>query len=100
MLFDRLGLLAREAVAPGSNASKDASVPLGHHVRILAIDHLSTGLEHLVMWRRLLMSGVQPNAVHMTLIRGAMEGAVNCRWLIDPRRDGRACPPRRGHAPR
>ena len=87
MLFDRLGVLARAAGVPGSKASEDASMPLGHHVRILAVDHLSTGLEHLVMWRRLLMSGVQPNAVHMTLVRGAMEGAVNCRWLIDPRRD-------------
>ena len=51
----------------------------------MALDHLSTGIEHLVVWHRLLTAGVQPYAAHMTLVRGAMEGAVTCRWLIDPR---------------
>ena len=87
ILFDRVGAVARAGASPGSEAARDASVPLGHHVRIMAIDHLSTGIEHLAMWHRLLIAGVQPNAVHMTLIRGAMEGAVTCRWLIDPRED-------------
>lgn len=86
-LFDRLGDAARAGVSPESRAAKDASFPLGHHARIMAIDHLSTGIEHLVVWHRLLTSGVQPYAAHMTLIRGAMEGAVTCRWLIDPRAD-------------
>jgi hypothetical protein len=87
ILFDHLGAVARAGVSPGSEAAKDASVPLGRHVRIMAIDHLSTGIEHLAMWHRLLIAGVQPNTVHMTLIRGAMEGAVTCRWLIDTRED-------------
>ena len=86
-LFDRLGDAARAGVSPESRAAKDANTPLGHHARILAMDHLSTGIEHLVVWHRLLTSGVQPYAAHMTLIRGAMEGAVTCRWLIDPRTD-------------
>lgn len=87
ILFDRLGATARAGASPESEANKDASTPLGHHVRILAIEHLTTGIEHLVMWHRLLVAGVQPYGVHMTLIRGAMEGAVTCRWLIDPRED-------------
>ncbi len=86
-LFDRLHATAKAGADPGSEAVKDAAVPLGHHGQILAVDHLSSGIEHLVIWNRLLTSGVQPNTVHMTLLRGAMEGAVTCRWLIDPRAD-------------
>lgn len=87
ILFDRLRAVAQSGVSPGSEAAMDASVPLGHHVRIMAIDHLTTGVEHLVMWHRLLTAGVQPYVAHLTLVRGAMEGAVTCRWLIDPRKD-------------
>lgn len=87
VLFDRLHTTAQAGASPGSEAAKDASAPLGHHGQIMAIDHLSCGVEHLVVWRRLLLAGVQPYAAHMTLVRGAMEGAVTCRWLIDPRAD-------------
>lgn len=87
VLFDRLGATARAGIASGSPAAEDAAAELGHHTRIMAIDHLATGLEHLVIWHRLLTGGSQPFATHMTLIRGAMEGAVTCRWLIDPRQD-------------
>lgn len=87
VLFDRLGAAARAGIAPGSQAAEDATSVLGHHTRIMAIDHLATGIEHLVIWHRLLTGGSQPFATHMTLIRGAMEGAVTCRWLIDPRQD-------------
>jgi hypothetical protein len=87
VLFDRLTSTSWAGAQPGSLAATDESSPLGHHVRIQAIDHLTTGIDHLVMWHRLLTSGVQPYAAHITLIRGAMEGAVTCRWLIDPRED-------------
>ena len=87
VLFDRLTATSRAGAQPGSDAATDEATPLGHHVRIMAIDHLMTGLDHLVMWHRLLTAGVQPYASHITLIRGAMEGAVTCRWLIDPRED-------------
>jgi len=86
-LFDQMNAMGRQAPAPGSEASRDSARPLGHHVAILATDHLSTGMEHLVAWRNLLVAGSQPYAAHMTLIRGAMEGAVTCRWLVDPRID-------------
>jgi hypothetical protein len=86
-LFYRLTATSRAGAQAGSEAAKDETSPLGHHVRIMAIDHLMTGLDHLVMWHRLLTAGVQPYASHITLIRGAMEGAVICRWLIDPRED-------------
>lgn len=86
-LFGRLGAVARRGVLRGSRAAEDGASPLGHHVRVLATDHLSIGIEHLVIWHRLLMAGVQPYAAHMTLIRGAMEGAVMCRWLVQQRTD-------------
>jgi hypothetical protein len=87
ILFDRLTATSRDGAQDGSAAATDEASPLGHHVRIMAIDHLMTGLDHLVMWNRLLTAGVQPYVSHITLIRGAMEGAVTCRWLIDPRAD-------------
>lgn len=87
VLSDRLTATSRAGAQAGSEAAQDESSPLGHHVRIMAIDHLTTGIDHLVMWHRLLTAGVQPYAAHVTLIRGAMEGAVTCRWLIDPRED-------------
>ena len=83
-LVARAAAVGRSGVSPGSRAATDASTPLGHHVRIQAIDRLASGVEHLDMWHRLLLAGVQPNTVHITLIRGAMEGAVTCRWLIGP----------------
>ena len=86
-LLDRLSAAARAGAAPGSPAEREAHSPLGHHARIMAIDHLSTGIEHLFVWHRLLLAGIQPYATHMTLIRGAMEGAVTTRWLIDPMAD-------------
>jgi hypothetical protein len=87
VLFDRLAATSRAGAHPGSEAAADEASPLGHHVRIMPIDHLTTGIDHLVTWNRLLTSGVQPYAAHITLIRGAMEGAVTCRWLIDPLED-------------
>ncbi len=84
---DRITATSLAGAQPGSAAATDEASPLGHHVRIMAIDNLMIGLDHLVIWHRLLTAAVQPNASHITLIHGAMEGAVTCRWLIDPRVD-------------
>jgi hypothetical protein len=88
--------VVRADSTPQSEAAKDAAHPLGQHVPILAGTHLSNGLEHLLSWHRLLMpptpqgfpvQGWQPLAAHVTLIRGCIEGAVMCRWLVDPKAD-------------
>jgi hypothetical protein len=88
--------VVRAASPPESEATKDAAQPLGQHVAILAGTHLSNGMEHLLAWHRLLMpptphgfpvQGWQPLAAHVTLIRACMEGAVMCRWLVDPKAD-------------
>ena len=54
ILFDRLTATSRAGGMPRSEYAKDESSALGHHVRILAIDPLTTGIEHLVIWNRLL----------------------------------------------
>lgn len=83
-LFDRVGALALAGATQGSEADIDAGLPLGHHVGFLASGYLTTGVEHLVMWDQLLtVAAVQPIAVHMTLIRSAMECAVMSRWLLE-----------------
>jgi hypothetical protein len=88
--------VVRTESSPQSEATKDAAQPLGHHVPILAGTHLSNGMEHLLSWHRLLMPPTpqgfpieswQPLAAHVTLIRACMEGAVMCRWLVDPKAD-------------
>lgn len=89
-LSERLITGVRAGVTFGSAASVDQAHPLGHHTGILATGFLSSGIEHLVIWERLLLAGVQPYTAHVTLIRGAMEGAVTCRWLIDPYIDSAA----------
>jgi hypothetical protein len=95
-LFQRVGAVALAAASSRSEATKDAARPLGQHVAILAGSHLSNGIEHLLTWHRLLTPAVpavgpaeawQPIAAHLTLIRGGMEGAVMCRWLVDPKAD-------------
>lgn len=43
------------------------------------------GLDHLLSWRHLrTVARLQPTFAHLTLIRGAMEGMVMAKWLLDP----------------
>lgn len=95
-LWERWFKIARAESSRQSEAQKDAARPLGQHVAILAGTHLSNGMEHLLTWHRLLMpptppgvpvQAYQPIAAHLTLIRAGMEGAVMCRWLVDPKAD-------------
>ena len=92
-LWEQLHAVARTTSSPQSEATKDAAMPLGHYGALLADQHLSNGIEHLLTWHRLLHPPTpqghpvqvwQPYAAHVTLIRAGMEGAVMCRWLVDP----------------
>ncbi len=83
-LRERAAALAKAGSAPRSDATRDAGLPLGHHVGILAMDVLATGLEHLFVWQQLLTEAkLQPNTAHMTLLRGALEGVARARWLTE-----------------
>jgi hypothetical protein len=52
-------------------------------VRIHAAQALASALDHLTAWRLLVDARGIPILAHMTLLRGALEGSVRCRWLID-----------------
>jgi hypothetical protein len=83
-LEDRLRTVIGTPTRTSSPAAEDESHPLGHHAAIMAHQAMSSSVEHLAMWRHLLFdAGVQPYGAHMTLLRGSVEGAVTCRWLVD-----------------
>jgi hypothetical protein len=80
----------REAVlwrpsAPGSVAVADAALPDARFVSIYAGQALGSAVDHLHAWRLLVRGGEIPYLAHVTLLRGALEGAVRCRWLVDAR---------------
>jgi hypothetical protein len=91
-LFARINALQLAGLSPQSEAAKDAELPpgddkVGQHVAFLATQHLSNGIQHLLAWHELFKAETQPIAAHLTLVRGAVEGAVLCRWLVDPGND-------------
>lgn len=89
-LKERAHAQALRSLGPGSRAAVDSAQPLGQHVLFLAGLALSNAIEHLEIWRLVLVEAkTQPMAAHMTLLRGALEGAVTCRWLVDPAADSR-----------
>ena len=96
-LFEEQQTLARKGPAEGSMAISDAHIAERHRIWTLANQAWLNGTEHVNTWRLLLVGAkFQPAAAHYTLLRGALEGLVTCRWLIDGRvsaseRIARAC---------
>lgn len=87
--IDALGARCQEithlGAAEGSLAMSDRALPLGQLALELASVSWSIGADHVIAWHRLLTRGLaQPMAAHITLARSAIEGAVMCRWLLDP----------------
>ena len=71
--------------ARGSPADLDGQHRLGRFVWEIASQSLGVAGDHLEAWRRLIEEAhTQPGWAHMTLLRGAIESASLCRWLIDP----------------
>jgi hypothetical protein len=85
-LVDRFGALVRADRATPSPASDDVGQPAGRSAWDLATAAWQSGGDNLLAWHYLRLGAdpVQPHAAHYTLIRGALEGAVTCRWLVDP----------------
>lgn len=78
----------REAVlgrspARGSLAAADAALPDARFVSIFAGQALGSAVDYLHAWRLLTRGGEIPFWAHFALLRGALEGAVRCRWLVD-----------------
>jgi hypothetical protein len=84
-LIERFEALIRADRAAESPASDDATYPAGRSAWDLATSAWASGGDNLLAWHHLrLGASIQPFAAHYTLIRGALEGAVACRYLLDP----------------
>jgi hypothetical protein len=71
--------------AEASPADLDSQHRLGRFVWEIASQSLGVAGDHLDAWRGLIEEAhTQPGWAHMTLLRGAIESASLCRWLIDP----------------
>jgi hypothetical protein len=86
-LWPRLEAARRAPPAPGSNAAKDNGLPEARFVNLHAGQALWSAIDHLNTWRLLLEGAKVPTVpilAHVTLLRGAIEGAMMCRWLLEP----------------
>ena len=72
---------------PGSLAASDSAVPHARWVLLSANMALGVASDHLTAWKLVVESRLIPIYSPMTLLRAALEGAVLCRWLVDPRPD-------------
>jgi hypothetical protein len=79
----RLETALRTPAALGSHAAADDTLPDARFVTIYAGQALTVAIDHLNAWR-LLANGLEiPILAHLSLLRGALEGAVRCRWHVD-----------------
>lgn len=70
---------------PKSIAARDVKTRVGRHAIELAATGLSLSIEHLDVWRRLVVDAhLAPPFTYLTLVRTSIEGAVLARWLLDP----------------
>jgi hypothetical protein len=77
--------LALATPAPNSSAAADAPHPVGALVWILATQAWAVASDHALAWYELLTKAqAQPMRAHASLLRGALEGAVTTRYLVDP----------------
>ncbi|HVM31464.1 MAG TPA: hypothetical protein VM305_11920 [Candidatus Limnocylindrales bacterium] len=84
-LVDRYASLIEAGRATPSPATDDVAYPAGRSVWDMATAAWQSGGDNLLAWHHLLVTAtVQPHAAQYTLVRGALEGAVTCRWLTDP----------------
>lgn len=86
-LWRRREAALRRRPARDSLAGADAGLPDARFVSIFAEQALGSAVDHLHAWRLLTRGGEIPFWAHLTLLRGALEGAVRCRWLVDSRVD-------------
>jgi hypothetical protein len=79
----------RAPAAPGSLAAVDDALPQARFVRIFATQAIMASIDHLNAWRLLVDGPTIPMLAHLTLLRGSLEGAVRCQWLVDRTLDSR-----------
>ncbi len=79
----RAGWLAINGPREGSSGAVDGVSTFGGLPGTFAAQNLGVSIEHLVTWQRMVERGILPSFAHMTLLRGALEGAATARWLIE-----------------
>lgn len=84
----RYHVIATHGAAPGSAMAVDLAHPLGDHVWTQATQGWAVGSDHALAWAELLTKAhAHPMHAHASLLRGGLEGAVTCRYLVDPSLD-------------
>lgn len=75
--------IARDELRRGSLGAGDLRMPHSRFVGVFAIQAAAVAIDHLTAWQLLVHGATHPIFSQMTLIRGGMEGAATCRWLVD-----------------
>jgi hypothetical protein len=81
-LRGRLERLNFAGVAKGSPAARDQRSPLGNLPLACASQAIMAASEHALAWRIIRDANYAPTWSHLTLMRGALEGAVIARWML------------------
>jgi hypothetical protein len=71
----------------GSPAKQSAKYTFGNLHTTFATSSLASAVDHARTWSLIIQGRAIPIGGYWSLIRGAMEGAATCRWLIDPKVD-------------
>lgn len=83
-LGSRYEALVAAGPIPGSRAADDFARPLGDLVWYQATGALVAGNDHAIAGYELLATAhLQPMRAHASLLRGALEGAVTCCYLVE-----------------
>lgn len=59
-------------------------MPSGRYAEIFASQFIVVAGDNLLTWHTVLHAEVQPAFGHLSLLRTALETAVNARWILDP----------------
>jgi len=83
-LRQHLGQVLHDVLPESSDRYQETQTYLGR----LSYDHamraLSTALDHLISWERLLLRArVQPETAHLSLLRSVLENAMTAFWLLE-----------------
>ncbi|MEK6719262.1 MAG: hypothetical protein AABZ33_01175 [Chloroflexota bacterium] len=81
---EREQALFQRGPAPDSEAGRTRKLPGGRYAEIMASGYLAVAGDNLLTWRAVVLAKIQPAYGHLSLLRTAVECAVNARWLLDP----------------
>ena len=81
---EREQALIQRGPVHGSIASRIRALPGGRYPEIIGSGYLVVAGDNLLTWRTLVLAKFQPAYGHLSLLRTAIECAVNARWLLDP----------------